>query len=74
MQRSAEVDILNDLDAAARIFQSLTADETENFALPRLYALCEREQMPHPHLTIRALRDADYLLPTGEGTFRWKKN
>jgi hypothetical protein len=73
-QRSAEIDILNDLDAAARIYQSLTEDEPEDFQISKLYALCQKEQLPHPHLTIRALRDAGYLLPAEEGAFHWKKS
>lgn len=73
-QRSAEVDILNDLAAASRIYQSLTEDGPEKFQLAKLYALCEKEQLPHPHLTIRALRDAGYLLPAEDGAFFWKKS
>lgn len=72
--RAAEVDILNDLAAASRIYQSLTEDGPEKFQLTTLYTLCQKEQLPHPHITIRALRDAGYLLPAEEGIFYWKQS
>ena len=37
------------------------------------YRIFEEEKLPHPHLTIRALRAAEYLQPLGEGIFRWKE-
>jgi hypothetical protein len=73
-QLSAEVDILNDLAAAARIYQSVLGERDESFKLTQLYAACTHEQMPHPHLTIRALRDSGYLQPCGDGLFCWDKS
>ena len=73
-QLSAEVDILNDLAAAARIYQSLIGERDESFKLAQLYAACNQEQMPHPHLTIRALRDSGHLVPNGDGSFCWNKS
>lgn len=71
-QQSAEADILHDLEAASRIYQALTGGE-QNFSLQKLYNICTKEQMPHPHLTIRSLRDAGLLLPSGEGLYHWKQ-
>jgi len=70
----AKLDILNDLAGAARLYQPLTADLGDSFPLADLYRLFERENLPHPHLTIRALRAADYLQSVGDGFFSWKKD
>jgi hypothetical protein len=73
-QQSAEADILHDLDAAARIYQALLGSGEKEFSLQKLYKTCAKEQMPHPHLTIRALRDTGLLLPSGEGMYHWKQS
>jgi len=70
---AADIDALKDLETAARIYRPLTAELGERFLLADLYRLFEKENLPHPHLTISALRDADYLVPLGEGLFNWKK-
>jgi hypothetical protein len=69
----ADIDILKDLEAAALMYRSLTADLGDRFHLTDLYRKFEKEKQPHPHLTISALRNAEYLLPLGEGLFCWKK-
>ena len=47
-------------------------DLGEVFSLPTLYRICQKENLPHPHITIMALRGAGYLVPAGEGNFSWK--
>jgi hypothetical protein len=74
VQPAAGINILNELDAAARMYKPLTAQLGESFHLTELYRVFEEEKLPHPHLTIRALRTAEYLVPLGEGIFRWKDN
>ena len=70
----ADIDILNDLPVTALLYQPLTAELGDSFPLAELYRIFEKEQLPHPHLTISALREAEYLLPSGEGLFSWKKD
>lgn len=70
----AEIDTLSDLAAAALRYQPLTDELGDSFPLAELYTIFEREELPHPHLTITALREAEYLLPVGENLFCWKKN
>ena len=72
VQPAADINTLNDPEAAARIYRPLTADLGESFPLAELYRISEKEKLPHPHLTIRALLDAEYLQPLGEGIFCWK--
>ena len=73
-QPSADIDILNDLPVTALLYQPLTAELGDSFPLAELYRIFERESLPHPHLTISALREAEYLRPSGEGLFSWKKD
>ncbi len=72
-QLPADIDILNNPAAAAATYQQLTADLGESFQLAKLYEISERESLPHPHLTISALRDGGYLVPLGDGLFNWRK-
>ncbi len=67
----AEIDILNDLPAAARIYSPLTAEVGDSFSLMALYRIFEKENLPHPHITIMALRNAGFIVPAGEGNFSW---
>jgi Na+-transporting methylmalonyl-CoA/oxaloacetate decarboxylase gamma subunit len=69
---AAEIDILDDLSAAARIYSSLTRDLGEVFPLTQLYQIFQKENLPHPHITIMALRGAGFLVPVEEGNFTWK--
>jgi hypothetical protein len=72
--KAAEADILNDLDAAARIYKTMTEDQFGTFKLQTLYAKCQHEKIPHPHLTISALRAAGFLVACGDGTYRWEES
>ena len=67
----ADIDILNDLPAAAHIYSTLTQDLGVAFPLVALYRIFEKENLPHPHITITALRDVGFLVPVGEGNFSW---
>jgi Oxaloacetate decarboxylase, gamma chain len=68
---AADIDILNDLPAAARIYGTLTQEMGDTFPLVALYRILEKENLPHPHITITALRDVGFLVPVGEGKFSW---
>ena len=69
---AAEIDMLDDLPAAARFYSTLTVDLGEVFPLAALYRICQKENIPHPHITIAALREAGFLAPAGDGNFSWK--
>ena len=66
------VDHLNDLESTAKLYHSLTVDLGDRFELIKLYQLAQKDKLPHPHLTLRTLREAGILIPDGEGTFSWK--
>jgi hypothetical protein len=44
----------------------------EVFQLSELYRYTEENGLPHPHLTIKALRESGHLVPEGNGRFRWR--
>jgi hypothetical protein len=69
---AAEIDMLDDLPAAARFYSTLTGDLGEVFPLAALYRICQKENIAHPHITIAALRGAGFLAPAGDGNFSWK--
>jgi len=69
---SAPIDQLSDVAATARVYRSLTAELGESFELIQLYRLLETAKIPHPIITVRELRGAGYLVPTGDGAFSWK--
>lgn len=61
----------NDLDVAIRLFQPLIDELPPEFDLAELYVLAKKYHLPHPHLSIRCLRDAGKLEFLGDGNFRF---
>lgn len=59
------------LAAQAIFYEPLLKQLPETFALDELYNLTRDNDFPHPHLTIRAFREAGFLVSKGEGLFSW---
>ncbi len=64
---------LSDLNATWKRFQPLTHEMGDPFDLAALFELFMLHDDPHPHLTIRSLREQGYLVPDGGGLFTWKQ-
>ncbi len=62
----------DDIGAVADIYKSLTDGLAPPFELSRLFAVVAEHNLPHVHLSVRALRDAGHLVSDGEGRFSWK--
>jgi hypothetical protein len=45
----------------------------EPFELTRLFEIAKEKNLPHPHLSINRLREANILVAHEDGTFTWKK-
>ena len=73
-QASETIDVLSDPVALAESYQPLAEELGETFQLADLYALAMRDDLPHPHLSIKALRDVQCLASQGEGVFKWQAN
>ncbi|MBI5896286.1 MAG: hypothetical protein HZB24_09895 [Desulfobacterales bacterium] len=67
----ANIDLLSDLTGAALRCRRLASEIGAGFKLAELYRLLEKSDWPHPHLTIRSLRENGLLVPAGEGLFDW---
>jgi hypothetical protein len=62
-----------DLKVQAALFEPIVEELTSNFPLTELYAQAKEHNIPHPHLSISALREATILVPLGDGIFTWDK-
>lgn len=58
------------IDVTLELYQPLIEELDEQFQLADLYALAKKYHLPHPHLSIRCLRDAGILNSLGDGVFR----
>ena len=71
VDKKTDIDPLNDPAATARCYQPLTMGLGDAFPLNSLYELFKQENIAHPHLTIRCLRENGLLMPVGDGLFGW---
>jgi len=63
---------LLNITRAVEHYRKATQDLGTQFALKDLYTIFYHSGFPHPHLTIRSLRENGYLVSGGEGYFTWK--
>lgn len=68
----SELDVFNDTAVAVRLLRSLTLPLGDRFSLTHLYQLFNQKNVIHPHITIRTLRDAGYLIRSNSEFFCWK--
>ncbi|MGD2268871.1 MAG: hypothetical protein PVI06_00610 [Desulfobacterales bacterium] len=62
-----------DIGEAAKLYRSLVEQLGPAFPLSELYAISNEQGLPHPHLTIKRLRETGFLIPVGGGNFCWKQ-
>jgi len=62
-----------DICDAARLYEPLIDQLGYRFNLRELYAISQKHGYPHPHLTIKCLREAGILVPEGDGVFSWHR-
>ena len=55
------------------IYRPLVEQLAEPFQLTQLYAKTKEMDLPHPHISIKSLQEADVLVAQGDGTFTWNK-
>lgn len=61
------------VDELASIYQPLIDKLEEPFKLSQLFEIANKNDMPHPHLSIQRLQEAGLLVAQGDGTFTWNK-
>lgn len=54
-------------------YEPLADQLGETFNLSQLFEIANKNDMPHPHLSIQRLQEADILAARGDGTFTWNK-
>ena len=55
------------------IYRPLVEQLKEPFQLIQLFEKTKEMDLPHPHLSIKCLQEADILVAQGDGTFIWNK-
>ena len=55
------------------IYRPLVEQLKEPFNLVQLHEITKKMDLPHPHISINRLREADILVAHGDGTFTWNK-
>jgi hypothetical protein len=61
----------SDIDEIARLYQPLIEEIGDTFYLSNLHTIARKNGFPHPHITLNAFRDAEILIPYGDGVFSW---
>jgi hypothetical protein len=61
-----------DINATAELYRRFTEHLGDQFDLTDLYKVCFEKNLPHPHLTIKCIREAGLLVSLGKGMFIWK--
>ncbi len=64
----------NDILETAKIYQGLIDKLEQPFVLRDLYQIAEKNNFPHPILTVSRLRGSGILISDGEGLFTWTIN
>jgi hypothetical protein len=64
---------LPSVDELAGIYQPLVEQLEEPFRISQLFEIANKNDFPHPHLSIQRLQEAGLLVAQGDGTFTWNK-
>ena len=55
------------------IYRPLVEQLQEPFLLTQLFEKSKEMDLPHPHLSIKSLQEANVLVARGDGTFNWNQ-
>ena len=64
---------LSNLENSFSCYCDATAGLGNAFTLQDLFTVFQERDFPHPHLTIRTLKEQGFLVPADEGMFSWNK-
>ena len=64
---------LPSVEELADIYQPLVEQLEEPFKLSQLFEIANKNDLPHPHLSIQRLQEAGLLVAGGDGAFTWNK-
>lgn len=67
-------DFLNaDLHQLSELSRPYVEKLGDSFQLRELYDIFQKNSLPHPHLTIKSLREGGQIVPLGDGVFCWNR-
>ncbi len=64
---------LPSVEELIEVYQPLVEQLEEPFNLSQLFEIANKNDMPHPHLSIQRLQEAEVLVAQGDGTFTWNE-
>jgi len=62
-----------DISQTAALYKPLVDQLESTFELKDLYQRAAQSDLPHPHITIKCLREAGILTAQGDGMFSWNQ-
>lgn len=62
-----------DIRQTAALYKPVVDQLATSFELKDLYQRAAQFDLPHPHITIKCLREAGILMPQGDGKFSWNQ-
>lgn len=60
-----------DINEIVQLYTPLVETLGNSFYLSELYEILRKNNFPHPHRTLTALRESKILIPEGDGIFTW---
>jgi hypothetical protein len=64
---------LPSVDELAGIYLPIVEQLEKPFRLSQVFEIANKNDLPHPHLSIQRLQEAGLLVARGDGTFTWNK-
>ena len=64
---------LPSVDELTSAYKPLVDQLKEPFKLSQIFEIANKNDFPHPHLSIQRLQEANMLVTQGDGTFIWNK-
>jgi hypothetical protein len=64
---------LPSVEKLVEAYKPLIEELEEPFKLSQVFEIANKNDMPHPHLSIQRLQEAGILAAQGDGTFTWNE-
>jgi hypothetical protein len=71
-KKISNINLLQNISETAITYTFFIEPLGKSFNLNDLYKTFEKNDLPHPHLTIKSFRETGFILPIGKGRFTWK--
>ncbi len=65
---------LPSVEQLIKAYKPLIEKLKDPFTLSQVFEIAHENDMPHPHLSIQRLQEAEVLVAQGDGTFTWNES